>query len=76
MAVDLPEIAKAGAIVAARGGVSPVHAHDVAAKLLDVTGARQAATLAYADAFLFMAAVGILALCFVPVIPPTPGTRP
>ena len=34
-----------------------------------------AAALANADAFLFMAAVGTVALCLVPIIPPTPPTK-
>jgi DHA2 family multidrug resistance protein len=33
---------------------------------------QQAATLSYADAFGFMAIIAVLALCLVPVIPPTP----
>jgi DHA2 family multidrug resistance protein len=43
--------------------------------VLAEAGARQAATLAYADAFMFMAAVGVAALCVVPIIPPTPVVR-
>jgi DHA2 family multidrug resistance protein len=35
----------------------------------------EVATLSYADAFLFMAMIGIVALCLVPVIPPTPVIR-
>jgi DHA2 family multidrug resistance protein len=35
----------------------------------------QAATLSYADAFLFMALIGIIALSLVPIIPPTPVIR-
>ena len=45
-------------------------AHAVA--ILHLAGRRQAETLANADAFLFMAAVGLLALCLIPIIPPTP----
>ena len=33
------------------------------------------ATLSYADAFWFMALIGIMALCLVPIIPPTPVIR-
>ncbi len=58
--------------LAAGGGYSAIHAGKTAIKLLFEEGARQAVTLAYADAFLFMAAIGVLALCVVPVIPPTP----
>jgi len=43
----------------------------MALQLLRDAGARQAATLAYADAFLFMAAVGLIAICFVPLMSPT-----
>jgi DHA2 family multidrug resistance protein len=32
-------------------------------------------TLSYADAFSFMALIGVLALCLVPVMPPTPVIR-
>ena len=44
----------------------------MAVGLLVETTARQAETLAYADAFLFMAAVGVVTLVLVPLIPPTP----
>ena len=59
-------------MVAARGGYSVLKSHDVAAKLLAAVGGREAATLAYADAFLFMALIGVVTLCLVPIIPPTP----
>jgi DHA2 family multidrug resistance protein len=36
---------------------------------------QQVATLSYADAFSFMALIGLVALCLVPVIPPTPVIR-
>jgi MFS transporter, DHA2 family, multidrug resistance protein len=55
-----------------RGGASTPQAHDMALKLLAQSSAQQAATLAYADAFTFMAAVGLLALCCVPLMSPTP----
>jgi DHA2 family multidrug resistance protein len=58
-----------------RGGVSPAHAHEMAVKLLGEASARQAATLAYADAFLFMAAIGFVALCLVPLMSPTPVVK-
>ena len=44
----------------------------IATKLLAEVGGREGATLAYADASLFMAIVGIITLCLVPIIPPTP----
>jgi MFS transporter, DHA2 family, multidrug resistance protein len=59
-------------IVSARGGYSIVKSHQVATKLLAEVGGREAATLAYADAFLFMALIGVITLCIVPIIPPTP----
>jgi MFS transporter, DHA2 family, multidrug resistance protein len=31
--------------------------------------------LSYADAFAFMAVIGVLALCLIPIIPPTPVAR-
>ena len=54
----------------ARAGASPVGAHHMAIGLLSQEASRQAATLAYADAFLFMTAVGLVALCFVPLMSP------
>jgi DHA2 family multidrug resistance protein len=65
----------AGATIVARGGQAPVEAPAVAARLLREAGGRQAETLANADAFLFMAAVGIVALCLIPIIPPTPPAK-
>jgi MFS transporter, DHA2 family, multidrug resistance protein len=47
-------------------------ARDAAVKLLREAGSKQAATLSYADAFLFMALVGLIALCFVPLVAPPP----
>jgi DHA2 family multidrug resistance protein len=61
--------------VTQRGGVTPAQAHDMANKLLTEASARQAATLAYADAFLFMAAIGLIALCLVPLMSPTPMVK-
>ena len=40
--------------------------------LLSVTATAQAAVLSYADAFAFMAVIGLLAFCLIPIIPPTP----
>jgi DHA2 family multidrug resistance protein len=62
----------ASSIVAARGGHSMLESHHIADKLLGETGARQAATLAYADAFTFIAVIGIATLCLLPIVPPTP----
>jgi DHA2 family multidrug resistance protein len=62
-------------MVVARGGYSALKSHDVATKLLAEVGGREAATLAYADAFLFMALIGVTTLCLVPIIPPTPVAK-
>jgi EmrB/QacA subfamily drug resistance transporter len=62
-------------VVTQRGGVSPDQAHEMAMKLLGEASARQAATLAYADAFLFMAAIGFVALSLVPLMSPTPVVK-
>jgi MFS transporter, DHA2 family, multidrug resistance protein len=57
----------ASSAVADRGG----DAHQIAMRLLDAAAVRQAATLAYADAYFFMAAIGVVTLCFVPLMRPT-----
>jgi DHA2 family multidrug resistance protein len=62
-------------VVTERGGVTTAQAHDIALKLLAEASARQAATLAYADAFLFMAVIGLAALCLVPLMAPTPVVK-
>ena len=64
----------AGAIIT-RAGVAPGQAADMATGLLHEAGRRQAETLANADAFLFMAGVGLMALCLIPIIPPTPPMK-
>ena len=61
--------------VTARGGVTAVQAHDMATKLLAEAGTQQAATLAYADAFMFMATIGVIALCIVPLMSSTPQVK-
>jgi MFS transporter, DHA2 family, multidrug resistance protein len=58
-----------------RSGASTFQAKAMAVGLLADAGAGQAATLAYADAFLFMAAVGLIALCFVPLMSPTAAKK-
>jgi MFS transporter, DHA2 family, multidrug resistance protein len=65
-------LGSAASILTRRGGYSIWEGQHVATKLLAEAGGAQAATLAYADAFIFMAAVGVAALCLVPIIPPTP----
>jgi MFS transporter, DHA2 family, multidrug resistance protein len=62
-------------VIVSRGGYSMLKSQDVATKLLAEVGGREAATLAYADAFLFMAIIGVVTLCLVPIIPPTPVAR-
>jgi DHA2 family multidrug resistance protein len=62
----------ASSVIVSRSGYSALHSQQVATKLLAEIGGREAATLAYADAFLFMALIGIITLCLVPIIPPTP----
>ncbi len=53
-----------------RAGSSAAEAQHMAIGLLSQAAFRQAATLAYADAFLFMAAIGVVALWFVPLMSP------
>jgi MFS transporter, DHA2 family, multidrug resistance protein len=62
-------------IIVARGGTTHAMAGDMALKLLQETAATQAATLAYADAFLVMAAVACVTLVFLPIVPPTPPIK-
>jgi DHA2 family multidrug resistance protein len=59
-----------------RGGSTPADAQHMAVQMLSDEGVRQAATLAYADAFVFMAAIGLVALCFVPLMSPSTGAKP
>ena len=54
----------------ARAGASTADAQHMALGLLSHAAAGQAETLAYADAFVFMAAIGLAALCFVPLMSP------
>ncbi len=61
--------------IVSRGGTSAQAAQQMALQMLSDTGARQAATLAYADAYQFMAAIGVAALCFVPLMSPTPVVK-
>ncbi|MFM0206534.1 MFS transporter [Paraburkholderia sediminicola] len=68
-------LSSVSATLVARGGYSPFESQRAALRVLAEAGARQAATLAYADAFAFMAVVGVIALCLVPIIPPTPVAR-
>jgi MFS transporter, DHA2 family, multidrug resistance protein len=65
-------LSTAASVLSLRGGYSPVEGQHAAIKMLAQAGARQALTLAYADAFLFMAAIGTCALCLVPIMAPSP----
>jgi MFS transporter, DHA2 family, multidrug resistance protein len=56
-------------------GYSSADAQGFALAQLAEAAKQQAATLSYADAFGFMAAIGVVALCLIPVIPPTPVIR-
>jgi hypothetical protein len=58
-----------------RGGHTPAEAQHMAVQMLSDESVRQAATLAYADAFVFMAAIGLVALCFVPLMSPSQRTK-
>jgi MFS transporter, DHA2 family, multidrug resistance protein len=58
-----------------RAGPSPIDAKVMALKALSEAGSRQASTLAYADVFYFMAAIGVAALCMVPLMPPSPVAK-
>lgn len=66
-------LARAGSTAITRAGLSPADSTPTAIALLREVGTAQSATLAYADAFLFMAGVGIIALCLVPIAPPSPA---
>lgn len=61
-----------GATLTGNGGYTSFDSSRAAVRMLAEETAHQAATLAYADAFAFMAAVGVLTLCVLPLVPPTP----
>jgi DHA2 family multidrug resistance protein len=58
-----------------RAGHSSADAETMALKLLANAANQQAQTLAYADTFLFMAAIGVIALCLVPIMSPSPVAK-
>ncbi|MGC9942270.1 MAG: DHA2 family efflux MFS transporter permease subunit [Verrucomicrobiota bacterium] len=62
--------------LATRLGQGTVAAHASALRLLDQIGSNQADTLSFADAFLFMALIGLVALCLVPLVAPVAGPSP
>ena len=65
-------LVQATSITTTRGGAALIEGRHMAMKVLGEIASQQAATLAYADAFLFMAGVAVATLCLVPIIPPTP----
>jgi MFS transporter, DHA2 family, multidrug resistance protein len=68
-------MAQATQFAASRGGHSLIDARHMAVGLLSREASRQAAILAYADAFLFMAGIGMIALCFIPLMSPSWTTK-
>jgi DHA2 family multidrug resistance protein len=68
-------LSRAAETAVGRGGLSPADTGAVATRLLNEASVHQSETLANADAFLFMAAVGVVALCLLPIVPPTPPTK-
>jgi MFS transporter, DHA2 family, multidrug resistance protein len=56
-------------------GYTSVDAQGVALAQLAETAQRQAATLSYADAFGVMAVIGFIALCLIPIMPPSTVVR-
>jgi DHA2 family multidrug resistance protein len=58
-----------------RGGYTPADASRAAPAALQRAAAQQVDVLSYADAFAFMAMIGVLALCLISIIPPTPVAR-
>jgi DHA2 family multidrug resistance protein len=56
-------------------GYASIDSQGLALAQLAEAAREQAATLSYADAFSFMALIGIVALCLVRVMPPTPVIR-
>jgi DHA2 family multidrug resistance protein len=68
-------LSSVAAALTSRGGYTTFESHQAAIELLGASGRSQAATLSYADAFAFMAAIGVIALCLVLVVPPTPVAK-
>jgi DHA2 family multidrug resistance protein len=66
-------LAGLNAYLASHLGDGVVAARAEAIGLLRGAGVKQATTLSDADAFLFMAFVGLVALCFLPLVAPAPG---
>jgi MFS transporter, DHA2 family, multidrug resistance protein len=64
-------LATQGANAIARSGYSIVDSHKMSLGHLAEAVRQQAATLSYADAFGFMALVGVVGLCMIPIAPPS-----
>jgi len=58
-----------------RAGYTSFESQRAALHLLTAASSRQVAVLSYGDAFIFMAIIGAIALCLVPIIPPTPVAK-
>jgi MFS transporter, DHA2 family, multidrug resistance protein len=69
--VTAASLASRGANAVAHGYAN-LDSYRLALAQLAEAGRQEVATLSYADAFSFMALIGIVALCLVPIIPPTP----
>lgn len=72
--VTQERLSSASAMLISRG-YSSFESQRAALSLMAELGLRQSAALSYTDAFAFMAVVGIVALCFIPIIPPTPVSK-
>jgi DHA2 family multidrug resistance protein len=57
-------------VLSTNSGANPTGSRLMSVGLLARAGEQQVATLSYADCFLFMAMVGGLACCFVPLLAP------
>jgi len=60
---------------AVQHGYTSMDSQGLALAQLAQAAKQQAATLSYADAFGFMALIGVVALCLIPIMPPTPVIR-
>jgi DHA2 family multidrug resistance protein len=56
-------------------GYASIDAQRLALAQLAEAATQQVASLSYADAFLFMAAIAVVVLCLIPIMPPTPVIR-
>jgi DHA2 family multidrug resistance protein len=65
-------MSRASGVLVGRGDLGAVDAAHAAYGVLRAAAGRQAETLAYADAFLFMAAIGLATFFLIPLMAPTP----